>query len=82
MFEPQADLVEPTYAVEWMTDFEAFQNVLDSDTSYVSSLIRSVSLVLDEYYSNLRYVGVSSLTGQGMNEVLLKILDAAAEYEK
>ena len=51
------------FAVEWMQDFEAFQAALAShrDTSdeegeptYMNSLMNSMSLVLDEFYKNLK----------------------------
>ena len=50
--------------------------------SYMSSLVRSMSLVLDEFYSNLKAVGVSAVSGEGMDELFTAIDEASEEYER
>ena len=39
-----------------------------------------MSLVLDEFYSNLSHVGVSALTGSGMTQLFQKIDEKRKEY--
>ncbi|KAG8962506.1 hypothetical protein FRC03_004191 [Tulasnella sp. 419] len=86
----KTDVHPHTFATEWMTDFEAFQKALaayrqtqdgDGDSNYMDSLMHSMSLVLDEFYQHLKSVGVSSLTGDGMDEFLNAVQEARKEYE-
>jgi translation initiation factor IF-2 len=78
----KTDVVSHSFAVDWMTDFESFQQALQQDTTYMSSLMNSMSLVLDEFYSHLKVVGVSAVTGEGMDEFFQAVDEATVEYEK
>lgn len=57
------------FALEWMADFEAYSAALEADASYAATLSRSLSLVLEEFYDGMRCVGLSALTGEGMDEL-------------
>jgi translation initiation factor IF-2 len=78
----KTDVVSHEFAVDWMTDFESFQQALRQDTTYMSSLMNSMSLVLDEFYSHLKVVGVSAVTGEGMDKFFQAVDEATVEYEK
>lgn len=83
----KTDVRDAGFAKEWMTDFEAFQSALKSDDSeegngYMSSLVNSMSLMLEEFYSTLDVVGVSSYTGNGFDEFLVKVDDKVKEFNE
>ncbi|RHZ88484.1 hypothetical protein Glove_22g229 [Diversispora epigaea] len=78
----KTDVVSHEFAVQWMTDFEAFQLALQKDTSYMSNLMNSMCMVLEEFYNNLKVVGVSAVTGEGIDEFFVAVDEAVKEYEE
>lgn len=60
------------FAIDWMQDFEAFQRALathgrdqNGEPTYMNSLMSSMCLVLDEFYSHLRVRVVLSWIYEG-----------------
>jgi len=77
----KVDVARHEFALEWMTDFDAFSAALDSDGSYSASLSRSLSLVLEEFYENLQAVGVSAVTGEGIEDFFKAVEQCRKEYD-
>ncbi|KAK4227606.1 hypothetical protein QBC38DRAFT_477382 [Podospora fimiseda] len=94
----KADAKDPSFAKEWMTDYESFQEALTEDennnafgggegeggggSGYMSGLINSMSLMLEEFYSHLSIVGVSSLYGTGIDEFFAAVEQKAEEFKQ
>ncbi|KAK5016123.1 hypothetical protein LTR16_002004 [Cryomyces antarcticus] len=90
----KTDVQDAEFAKEWMTDFEAFQAALRREqeegeveggmggSGYMNSLLNSMSLVLEEFYCHLSVVGVSSMTGQGVDEFFAAVKEKAADFER
>lgn len=87
----KTDVCKADFARKWMTDFEAFQEALREDqelngesgmgSGYMGSLVNSMSLMLEEFYSQLDMVGVSSYTGEGFDDFLNAVDNKVVEYE-
>ena len=48
----------------------------------MGSLLNSMSLVLEEFYNHLDVVGVSAMTGEGIEEFFEKVKGKKEEYER
>lgn len=92
----KTDAQDAEFAKEWMTDFEAFQAALRNEeeggsfggenggggSGYMSSLLNSMSLVLEEFYKHLSVVGVSAMTGDGMDQFFKGVAEKKDEFER
>ncbi|XP_053107348.1 GPN-loop GTPase 1 [Hemicordylus capensis] len=78
----KTDIIDHSFAVEWMRDFEVFQEALSQEATYASNLTRSMSLVLDEFYHSIKVVGVSAVQGTGLEEFFEQVSKAVEEYER
>ena len=71
--------------LEWIANVDAFQEALDEEDDsgdYMSSLTRSMGLVLNEFYDTLKGVGFSAATGQGVDEFYMAVHNAVEEYHQ
>ncbi|TPX12494.1 uncharacterized protein E0L32_006906 [Thyridium curvatum] len=51
-------------------------------TGYMGSLLNSMSMMLEEFYAHLSVVGVSSMTGQGIDEFFAAVQEKAEEFRR
>ena len=50
----KTDVISHQFAVDWMRDGESFQDAVRDEESYSGTLVASMSLMLEEFYSTLR----------------------------
>ena len=92
----KTDVQDADFAKEWMTDFDKFQEALNEEqnkgvfggdgfgggSGYMASLLNSMSLMLEEFYSHLNMVAVSSMTGEGIDDFFEAVEEKRKEFER
>lgn len=88
----KTDVLDANFAKEWMQDFELFQQALTKDqdlngnegtsSGYMSSLVNSMSLMLEEFYSQLDVVNCSAFTGEGFDDFMNAVDRKVEEYHE
>lgn len=92
----KTDVQDADFAKEWMTDFEKFQEALHEEenkgvfggegfgggSGYMGSLLNSMSLMLEEFYSHLSMVAVSSMEGDGIDEFFDAVEQKRDEFNR
>lgn len=76
----KTDIVDASYCLEWMSDYESYDEALKEDETFSSNLSRSLSLLLDEFYEDLKAVPFSSLYGTGLDELYEAIGEKREEF--
>lgn len=61
---------------------EGGEGPVGGGSGYMGSLLNSMSLMLEEFYRHLSVVGVSSMTGAGVDEFFEAVKEKAAEFER
>lgn len=86
----KTDVQDAEFAKEWMRDFESFQKALveersseyNSGSGYMNSLINSMSLTLEEFYSQLDVATCSAYTGEGFDDFMNLVEKKAKEFNE
>lgn len=88
----KTDVQNADFVKEWMQDFELFQMALSKDqelngdsglsSGYMSSLVNSMSLMLEEFYSQLDVTSCSAYTGEGFDDFLSAVDRKVDEYNE
>jgi GPN-loop GTPase len=75
------DIVRHEFAIEWMNDSDAFEEAAKQKERYASNLTQSMGTMLEAFYKHLRVVGVSAITGTGVDDFLLELRRGAVQWE-
>ena len=76
------DLAKENKVIEWLQDFQSLQDALKKKDDYISTFSSSLCLLLAEFYKTIKYVSVSSKTGEGFDELLSKCEEIRKKYEE
>ena len=77
----KADIAKDSKVTEWMDDYESLQAVLKKKDDYMSTFSSSLSLLLAEFYKTIKFVKVSSKTGEGFDDLIKKCEEIKQKYQ-
>ena len=78
----KVDLAKDSKVIEWMEDYDSLQNALKKKDDYMSTFSSSLSLLLNEFYQTIKYVKVSSTTGEGFDDLIKKCEEIKLKYKE
>ena len=77
----KADIAKDSKVIEWMNDYDSLSKVLKKNDDYMSTFSSSLSLLLNEFYKTIKFVKVSSKTGEGFDELIKMCEDIKSKYQ-
>ena len=77
----KVDVTKDNKVIEWIQDFQSLQDALRKKDDYISTFSSSLSLLLAEFYKTIKYVSVSSKTGEGFDELISKCEEIRKKYQ-
>ena len=78
----KVDVTKDNKVIEWMQDFQSLQDALRKKDDYISTFSSSLSLLLAEFYKTIKYVSISSKTGEGFDELISKCEEIRKKYQE
>ena len=78
----KVDVTKDNKVIEWMQDFQSLQDALRKKDDYISTFSSSLSLLLAEFYKTIKYVSISSKTGEGFDELISKCEEIRQKYQE
>ena len=76
------DIEKEDTVFEWIKDYESLQIAFDVNKEYIDTFSNSLTLILEEFYKTIKYVALSSKTGDGFDELLMKCREIMENYQK
>ncbi|KAL8273194.1 hypothetical protein Esti_002952 [Eimeria stiedai] len=76
------DAQENSRCIEWVKDYDLFQEALLEDDRYMGSLGRSTALALCSFYENIEILPLSAVTKQGFEELPVHLEKLRREYQE
>ncbi|CRG95990.1 XPA binding protein 1, putative [Plasmodium gallinaceum] len=74
------DIIKHDKCIEWMKNYDSFNEDVLNDESYMASFSRSCALMINEFYEGIKTVGISSKTNEGFNNILKNLEYLKEEY--
>jgi len=78
----KCDIAPTDKLINWMQDSDSYVSSMPDDGNYLSCLNRSMSMAIEEFYKDLNYVSVSSLSGFGFDKFFEAVEKAKKEFNE